>query len=139
VALMTLNLKPSTQRLKDFGDVAMAMLSAIGLLFYWREIIPSAGLVGLVMAGLIIYALSRVNPKLIYPVYALLITATFPIGWVVSHVVMAIFYFGVITPVACLFRIIGRDALTRRNKKSATTYWTKYTRTPTLKSYFHQT
>jgi hypothetical protein len=53
--------------------------------------------------------------------------------------VMAIFYFGVITPVACLFRIIGRDALTRRNSKPTTTYWTKYTRKPTLKSYFHQT
>lgn len=42
---------------------------------------------------------------------------------VVSPVVMAVIFFVVFTPVACVMRLTGRDALARRFEPAAPTYW----------------
>jgi hypothetical protein len=42
---------------------------------------------------------------------------------VVSPVVLAVIFFGVLTPYSVVMRVMGRDALRRRADRSATTYW----------------
>jgi hypothetical protein len=46
-----------------------------------------------------------------------------PMGWVVSHVVLAIVYYGVLTPVGLVMRLAGRDPMQRRFDKRAASYW----------------
>lgn len=55
--------------------------------------------------------------------YQAWMTLTFPLRWVVTHLFLAAVYFGVFTPLALLFRILGRDALQRRFQPAAPTYW----------------
>lgn len=45
------------------------------------------------------------------------------IAKVVSFVLLGVIFYGVVTPVALLFRLIGRDALHRRLDAGAATYW----------------
>ncbi len=47
----------------------------------------------------------------------------FPIGWVISHVILALVFYGLFTPLALVFRLIGRDALVLRRSPSARGYW----------------
>jgi hypothetical protein len=42
---------------------------------------------------------------------------------VVSPIVLAIMFFGVITPVAALMRMAGHDPMRRRNDPAAASYW----------------
>ena len=63
---------------------------------------------------------------------------TYPIGWVVSHVVLAVLFLGVFTPVAVLFRLIGRDALARRRPPDRATYWLPMPAPDDVRSYFRQ-
>ena len=63
--------------------------------------------------------------------------ATFPIGWTVSRVILAILFYGVFTPVGVLFRLLGRDALGLQPKPAADTYWTPR-RTAEVRDYFRQ-
>jgi len=65
-----------------------------------------------------------VKPTLVRPVYVGATLLTFPIGWTVSKLVLACLYFGLFTPVALVFRLIGRDVLCRRPRQGAETYWT---------------
>ena len=69
----------------------------------------------LVLAGLalVVGLLGLVAPRLIRPIYVGWMIAAFPIGWVMSHVVQALILYGLFTPVALVFRLIGRDALYR--------------------------
>jgi len=46
-----------------------------------------------------------------------------PMGWVVSHVVLAIVYYGVLTPVGLALRLAGRDPMRRRFDRQAASYW----------------
>lgn len=49
--------------------------------------------------------------------------ATLPISWVVSHAVLAAVFYLLISPIALLMRLGGRDPLLRRFDGNATTYW----------------
>jgi hypothetical protein len=62
------------------------------------------------------------RPRVIRPLYVGLSRATLPIGWVVSHVLLAVIYFGIITPVGLLVRAF-RDPLERALEPGARSYW----------------
>jgi hypothetical protein len=77
-------------------------------------------------------------PQTIRPVFALLTAVTLPIGWVMSRVILAVLFYGVFTPVAIFFRLIGRDILGRRPAPNCTTYWTPKPAPSDVQSYFRQ-
>jgi multisubunit Na+/H+ antiporter MnhG subunit len=62
-------------------------------------------------------------PEALRPLYVGLTAISLPIGFVVSHLLMAIVFYGLLTPIALFFRMIGRDALQRRLEPSAKSYW----------------
>ena len=55
--------------------------------------------------------------------------AAFPIGWTVSRLMIAIVFYLVITPIASVFRLVGRDLLKRR-RRDTPSYWSRKS-TPT--------
>ena len=57
---------------------------------------------------------------------------------VVSLLIMSLFYFGIITPLGLLFRLIGRDAMCRRFDARAQTYWVRHEPSQTAERYFQQ-
>ena len=62
-------------------------------------------------------------PRAIKPVFVGWMVLAYPIGWTVSRIVLSIIFYGLFTPVACVFRIMGRDALGLRMQPAATSYW----------------
>jgi hypothetical protein len=60
-----------------------------------------------------------------------------PIGWVVSNLLVAVFYFLLITPLAILFRLFGRDPLALRARK-APTQWHARSANVDPRSYYRQ-
>ncbi len=63
------------------------------------------------------------QPWTIRPLFVGLMVLTAPIGWAVSQVFLAVVFFGVFTPIAMVFRLLGRDALKRDFEADAETYW----------------
>lgn len=45
------------------------------------------------------------------------------IGWVVSHVIMTLIYFAVLTPIALIMRLFGHDPLRLRPDPGLESYW----------------
>ena len=48
-----------------------------------------------------------------------------PIGFVVSHVVLAVVYYLVLTPIGLLTRLFGYDSMEKRFDPEAESYWFK--------------
>ncbi len=138
MSIVQLDLKPSPAKLRQFGELSLVMLSLLGLLLTWRWDMSKFVLAGFVIAGLVIYTLSRISVRLVWPLYAGLMLAGFPIGWVISHLLMALFYFGILLPTGLFFRILGRDALHRKPERQKDSYWVKYSRPDSVKRYFQQ-
>ncbi len=62
-----------------------------------------------------------------------------PIGFVVSHVVLAAVYYLVLTPIGLLMRVFGYDPMARRFDREAASYWhERATAGSEAKRYFRQ-
>lgn len=138
MGMINLDLNPSPAKLRQFGWIAPIMLLAIGLVLRWRAGLPMVGVAGLGAVGILIFISSRVSPRLTRLVYRGLIIAGFPIGWVISHLLLALFYFGIITPLALIFRLLGRDMLHRRWDRQRESYWTEHPQSENIDWYFRQ-
>ena len=64
--------------------------------------------------------------------------AAVPIGWTISHLILGIVFFGVVTPIGLLMRLLGRDPMERRFDPNAKTYWTQRRPVAETDRYFRQ-
>jgi hypothetical protein len=51
---------------------------------------------------------------------------------------LALMFYGIITPIALFFRITGRDALSRRPAPSRASFWNPKRTPADMRSYFRQ-
>jgi hypothetical protein len=47
------------------------------------------------------------------------------LAWVNTRLLLSFFFYGIITPVGLVMRLLGRDPLTRKIDRSQTSYWVK--------------
>jgi hypothetical protein len=144
--IVKLNLKPSTSDLRQFGYISLGAFGLLGALIYWH-VLPLARLLGTatpavayVLWGLggAAAVLSLVAPRANRALYVVLMLVAYPIGLVVSHAILAVFFFGVLTPLGLIFRLLGRDALQRGFDPPAQTYWIARKPNRDLRRYFSQ-
>ena len=55
--------------------------------------------------------------------YVAWMLAALPIGWTISHLVLGVVYYVVLTPIGLILRLTGRDPMQRRFDRSAASYW----------------
>ena len=90
------------------------------------------------IAAIVLRGLAFVNPRLVRWPFVVLSLITWPIGFVVSQLALAITYYLVFAPIALVFRLMGRDALHRKLDQRATTYWEPYNPNRGPARYFKQ-
>ncbi|HYB40234.1 MAG TPA: SxtJ family membrane protein, partial [Candidatus Methylomirabilis sp.] len=82
--------------------------------------------------------LGLIRPPAIRPIFVGWMMLVFPIGWVVSHVLLALVFYGLFTPVALVFRLVGRDALALGRRRTARSYWQARRQASDARQYFKQ-
>lgn len=137
MAVIEINKNPSQKELAWFGLMFLAFFGLIGGFVWWRLQAQTAAytLWGVAAAVVAVY---YAVPSLRRPIYLGWLYAAFPIGWVISHVVMGVIYFLVITPFALVFKLIGRDALEQKIDKNAKSYWVEHRTGGDPQRYFKQ-
>jgi hypothetical protein len=134
--LIKLRLAPTEGMLRTFGiALAVAIVGAGGQAFGWRNG-TAFPLVGASACLSLLLALAA--PRALRPAWIILSIATFPLGFVLSHVFVAVFYFALLTPVGLLLRATGRKRIALRRAPEAPTYWVKRRDARDTKSYFRQ-
>jgi hypothetical protein len=131
-----LNFSPPRRVLRQF---AAAWLVVFGALACWHGLYHTRPVAGLALAGLgvAVGPLGLWRPSAIRAVYVAAVLATFPIGWLLSRLLLAAIFYGIFTPLALVFRLVGRDALRLRPRPDLPTYWLPKPRTDAA-SYFRQ-
>jgi len=129
--LVSLQLQPSDQKLRQFGWVAAVALPGLALYLEW-------GRLPLIALGAASLLFSLLWPQGNRPLFVAMSLVAFPIGFVLSHVVLAILFFGILTPVGLLFRLLGRDPLARGFEPDRSSYWVDLPKVASKKEYFKQ-
>lgn len=144
--MIELDLRPDRRKLRQFGFIACGAFALLATCAYFETWMFSFGLgaartaVTGGLAGVAAYALLA---ALLYPganrvLYVGLTVLAFPIGFVLSYVILGVLFFAVIAPIGLAIRISGRDPMQRRSDPSAASYWTGTRPTRPKESYFRQ-
>ncbi len=144
--MVELNLRPDARTLRQFGWIALVGFGVLAWLCFRGSLVfaPLAegtrgSLAALLAALAAISALfSLVWPKANLPLYVGLTVVAFPIGFVLSYVIMATLFYLVIAPIGFVLRVFGMDPLDRRFLPAAKTYWVDARPERPRESYFKQ-
>lgn len=123
--------------MRQFAGACLVFFPAIGLHQYFVRNHHTAGLV-LIGFGLVVGTIGLIWPVAVRWFFVAWMIAAFPIGWVLSQVMLFLMFFGIITPVALLFRLQGRDLLRRKPAPAETTFWSVKETPHDVRRYFSQ-
>lgn len=139
--MIKLDLNPPQTQLKQFAFVAVLGLPLIALAILkfavggWNWTHPavlwSLG-AGVVQLGLFLLGVRIVTRV----VFVVLMVVAAPIGFVLSHLLMAGVFYLVMLPIGLVFKVIGRDAMGRKFDPKAQSYWHRRETQRSPASYF---
>jgi hypothetical protein len=128
---------PSRKVLRQFAALWLVCFMALGASQYFAKGRPQLGL-ALAAAAVIIGLPGLIWPPLLRWLFVACTVLTFPIGWLISLLVLWALYFLVLTPVAVFFRLRGRDLLGRKPAPERDSFWEPKQTPCDLRSYFRQ-
>ena len=138
MAVIDINWNPSHRELRQFSGIWFPGFFALvgGFVLYHTGSLATAGCIW--GPALALSVLGYLAPQFVRPVFVAWICAAYPIGWVVSHVLLAAIFYLVFTPIGLVMRLFGRDPLQRKFERSAQTYWVSHNPARDSKRYFRQ-
>jgi hypothetical protein len=137
VSLIELKTTASPKELRWFGVLLLAFFGIVGLLV-WRTTGALVAPPYIWAGGVVLMAVYYAVPPLRRPMFFGWMYAAYPIGWVVSHVLLGIIYFGMLTPIGRLMAAFGYDPMERRFDRTVASYWIERERNTEAARYFRQ-
>jgi hypothetical protein len=113
---------PTRSTLRQFAGLWLLFFAGLAV---WRgyarhEVVPA---IVLALVALAFGPVGLLRPSAVRPLFQLSLAVSRPVGWLTSELLLACLFYGVFTPMALLFRLIGRDALRKKRRSGAGTYW----------------
>ncbi|MCI0361474.1 MAG: SxtJ family membrane protein [Planctomycetaceae bacterium] len=113
---------PTDRKLREFAIIGAILLAALaawqwaagGGLFLTAFCAATAAMVGVIGSA---------RPRWLAPIFTLWMIVAFPLAWLVSLLVLAAIFYGLMTPLGLLFRLLGRDPLDRAWPGGQDSYW----------------
>jgi hypothetical protein len=112
----------SSRELRRFGLVTGGVALALVVLRLGRHQAgrPVWALAG---AGALLTLTGLLSPRGLRPIHAGWMRLAALLGWINTRLLLSLFFFAVLTPLALLARLFGHDPLRRRRSSSAASYW----------------
>jgi saxitoxin biosynthesis operon SxtJ-like protein len=137
MALIDRDREPSSTELRNFGILLASFCGLLGgLVVYHTGSWSSASFIW--GAGALVSVFYYTLPATQYLVFRSWTTAVYPIGWIISHALLAAVYYMVITPIGLALRLWNRDQLQLKLSPSSSTYWIPHTAPKGIGQYFQQ-
>jgi hypothetical protein len=144
--MIHLNLDPDERTLRQFGFIALGAFGLLALCAFYETWMFRFGLGAARMP--VVYALASLAgtsallslawPKGNKPLFLGLTLVSYPIGIVMSFVILGILFYGIFAPLGALLRATGADPMQRSLGKGETTYWSSTRANRPKESYFRQ-
>lgn len=129
--------RPPISTLRWFAAIWLSWFFAIGCWVWLYRGNRNEALV-LFLVALPIGLIGLIRPAAIRVVYVAATIATFPLGWLVSRLLLGLVFYCLFAPLAIIFRLSGRDALGLQFQSGLRSYWAEKPESNDLRSYFRQ-
>jgi hypothetical protein len=135
--LIQIDHNPSTRQLNVFGLIWLLFFATVGgvLLNGGSSVLVAALVWGV---SVLVPAVGWIVPEFMRMIYVGMAYATYPIGFVVSYLIMLVVYYLVLSPIGLVMRLFGHDPMNRHIDKNVGTYWCPREQDDSLSTYFRQ-
>ena len=136
MALLDVNWNPSRRDLRVFAGLQPVFWGLVA----WRVWASGSSTAAFILLalGFVLAIVGFVNESLCRRLYVGWMLAVLPLGWIVSHVVMGIVFYLVLTPIGLFMRLLGRSPIPPGFDREAGSYWVRRPSSPPLDRYFRQ-
>jgi hypothetical protein len=118
-------LKTGDRDLRKFGLTVGGVFVLLGLLLLLRH---RSSYPFFLAAGAALTAFGVIWPRALKCIYIAWMAFAFTLGFVMSNMILVLFFFLVVTPIGLLARLFQKDFLARKWDKQAASYWIQRTR-----------
>jgi len=110
------------KELRKFGFTLSCVLSILGGFVLWRK-----GETGFLLWGIgfVILLVGLIRPTLLKAIQKGWMKLAFLMGFFMTHLILALLYYLVFTPMAFVMKGLGRDPLRLKHDRNAKSYWLK--------------
>ncbi len=113
-------LRTGERDLRKFGLLVGGVFAVLGVIVWVRG---RAYFPWLLVPGFALVSLGLILPRALKYIYLAWMSLAIVLGFVVSNVILAIFFVLVITPVGLIARLSGKDFLRLKLQREASSYW----------------
>ena len=110
----------SNAELRKFGITIGIAFAILGALFLWRG---KAAWIYLEASAALFLICGLIFPKILQPIEFIWMKFAYYLGIVVTHVLVTLTFFLIITPLGLLLRLLGKDLLQMKFDKKISSYW----------------
>jgi hypothetical protein len=136
--VIQINRNPTRSQLRWFAALVFPLFWGwVAYLVYRRADLPRVAM-AIAAVAVAISIVGLFSPAFMRRVWIGMMVGLSPIGWVMSHIILGLIYYLVLTPVGLALRAAGRDPLHRQADREAATYWITRGATPEVERYFRQ-
>ncbi|MEX0717140.1 MAG: SxtJ family membrane protein [Planctomycetaceae bacterium] len=135
--MLSIDRNPPRRQLRQFAVLQVVFFAIVAAWLHHRF--------GLVVAPLVVLAASAVagivgyfRPAFMRYVWIGWMTAVWPIGWAVAHLVLACIFYLILTPIGLTMKLLGHDPLRRTFDRDASSHWIRCDRSADPDRYFRQ-
>ena len=120
-------LKTSDRDLRKFGLMVGGVFAVLGLLFLWRH---KAHYPYFLWPGAVLVLFGAILPRALKWIYIAWMSVAFVLGFVMAHVILAVLFYLVITPIGLLAKLAGKDFRSLKLDRAAKSYWSPREKKP---------
>ena len=122
MSIVRINRHPTLKQLNQFGFIWLGFLTFFGVMAWFKLDAPKVAM-GLWIVAIVVPVIGWSAPSFMRLVFLGMSYAAWPIGFVVSHLMLAMVYSLVMTPIGLVMRVVGYDPMTRRRDRESSSSW----------------
>jgi Saxitoxin biosynthesis operon protein SxtJ len=112
--------KPSTNELRSFGLLVGGIFSVIGL---WPMLLHGEPFrLWAVIIGGLLMVFGGLFPRVLVPVHQGWMWIGHVLGWINTRILLGVVFYGLITPIGIVFRLMGKDTMRQAFSNTSPTY-----------------
>jgi len=114
------DIKSGRKELREFGLTVGIIFIILGSIALWRG---KQIYLYLLIPGILLVFFGLIHPAILKPLQKIWMSFSIVIGFFMSHIILSVLFYLVLTPIGLVMRLFGKDILDQRIEKNKISYW----------------